>query len=284
MRARVVLTALVLVAPLTACAGSGSGTAGPSAPPALAYAMPPGGAVTYLQSDTVEMVIDMGGQLANVTVEMGSTLDMTFSGGGDALEVTATFREFELSATNPLAGTQRADESQIDGPLVFTIDRTGAGTLVSAPQLGEIVSTGLSPASMAAGFFPRLPARAVSAGEMWTDTVSIDAVEDYGTTRGRTVYDFHAVGDTVVDGRTYLKVAFTSFDERVAQSQQMGTDIIQDVAGEGVGYYLWDAARNLVVEQSIEGRLEGSMEVSMAPAPLGIDMVVVQHLKLVEGN
>ena len=200
MRARVAVTALVLATPHMACAGSGSGTAGPSGPPALAYAMPPGGTATYVQSDTVEMVIDMGGQLANVTVQMDATLDMTFSGGGDALEVTTNFREFELSATNPLAGTQRADESQIDGPLVFTIDRTGEGTLVSAPELGEIAATGLSPASMAAGFFPRLPARAVTVGEMWTDTVSIDAVEEFGTTEGRTIYDFHAVGDTVVDG------------------------------------------------------------------------------------
>jgi hypothetical protein len=246
--------------------------------------MPPGGTATYLQSDTVEMVIDMGGQMADVTVQMDATLDMTYSGGGDALEVTMAFREFSLSASNPLAGTQRADESQIDGPLVFTIDRTGAGTLVSAPRLGEIAATGLSPASMAAGFFPRLPARAVTAGEMWTDTVSIDAVEDFGTTEGRTVYDFHAVGDTVVAGRTYLKVSFTSFDERLARSQQMGAEIIQDVAGEGVGYYLWDSTRSLVVEQSMEARLQGAMEVSMAPAPLGVDMVVVQHLRLAEGN
>ena len=284
MRSRLALSALVLITPLAACAGSGSGPASPAAPPALAYAMPPGGAATYVQSDTVEMVMDLGGQLMDVTIEMNATMDMTYSGGGDALEVTATFREFDLSASNPMAGTQRADESEIDGPLVFTIDRTGEGTLVTAPQLDDIAAQGLSPASMAAGFFPRLPGRAVTVGEMWTDTVSIDVVEEFGSTEGRAIYDFTAVGDTLVDGRTYLKVTFTSFDERVSNSQQMGADIAQDVAGEGEGYYLWDASRNLIVAQYIEARLGGTMDVSMAPMPLGIDMTVVQHLRLAEGG
>ena len=283
MRPRFFLPALLLVAPVAACAGGG-GPGEMSAPPALAYAVPPGGAATYLQSDTIEMAIDAGGQFIDVTVQMNATLDMAYAGGGDAVEVTTTFREFELSASNPMAGTQRADESEIDGPLVFTIDRTGAGTLVSAPELGEVVATGLSPASMAAGFFPRLPGRAVAAGETWTDTVTVDTRDESGTTRGTTIYDFTAVGDTVVDGRTYLKVTFTTFDERVAETQQMGAEIVQDVAGDGDGFYLWDATRNLVVQQFIEARLQGAMEVSMAPVPLGVDMTVVQHLRLAEGG
>lgn len=283
MRRRSFLPALLLVAPVAACAGGG-GPGEMSAPPALAYAVPPGGAATYLQSDTIEMAIDAGGQFIDVTVQMNATLDMAYAGGGDALEVTTTFREFELSASNPMAGTQRADESEIDGPLVFTIDRRGAGTLVSAPELGEVAATGLSPASMAAGFFPRLPGRAVAAGETWTDTVKVDTEDESGTTRGSTIYDFTAVGDTVVDGRTYLKVTFTSFDERIAETQQMGTEIVQDVAGDGEGFYLWDASRSLIVQQYIEARLEGAMEVSMAPVPLGVDMTVVQHLRLAEGG
>lgn len=284
MRFRALASTLLLVAPLAACA-SGSAAPGEMAPaPALAYAVPPGSAATYLQGDTVEMEIDMGGQMMDVTVAALATLDLAFAGAADAIEVTATYRDFEIVASNPMAGTQRGDESEIDGPIVFTIDRTGAGTLVSGPEIGGVAAQAVSPGAMAASFFPRLPGRAVTAGESWTDTVSIRTEEEAGTNEGTTVYAFTAVGDTVVAGRSLLKVTFVSDDERTSSMSQMGADITQDVAGQGEGFYLWDAGRNLVVEQHMEARMRGTMEVSMAPMPLGLDMVVVQHLKLAEGG
>lgn len=276
------LLSLLLLAPVAACAG-GSGPGDMPSPPALAYALPPGAAATYLQGDTVRMELDMGGQVLDVTVDMVSTLDLVYAPAGDGLEVTATYRDLDISATNPMAGTQRGDESQVGGPIVFTIDRTGAGTLVSAPELEGVVGQAVSPGTMAAGFFPRLPGRAVSVGETWADTVTVDDTDDMGSIEGTAIYLFTAVGDTVVDGRTLLKVTFTSEEERLQQSSEGGTDITQDVVGNGVGWYLWDASRNLVVEQSQESRLRGTMEVSVAPMPLGLDMTVVQHLRLVGG-
>jgi hypothetical protein len=284
MRFRALASTALFVAPLAACAG---GTATPgdmAAPPALAYAVPPGSAATYVQGDTVQMEMDMGGQMMDVTVAMSATLDLAFSGSGDAVEVTATYREFDITASNPMAGTQSGDESEIDGPIVFTIDRKGAGTLVSGPRIEGVAAQAVSPGAMAAGFFPRLPGRAVAAGESWTDTVTIRTQEEGGTNEGTTVYAFTAVGDTLIGGRTLLKVTFTSDDERTSLMSQMGADITQDVAGPGDGFYLWDASRNLVVEQYIEARLRGTMEVSIAPMPFGLDMVVVQHLKLAEGG
>lgn len=284
MRFRVLFSTALVVAPLAACAG---GTASPgemASPPALAYSVPPGNAATYIQGDTVEMEMDMGGQMLDVTVAMSATLDLAYAGAADAIEVTATYRDFDLTASNPMAGTQRGDESEIDGPIVFTIDRMGAGTLVSAPTVQGVAAQAVSPGAMAAGFFPRLPGRAVTMGETWTDTVSISTQEDAGTNEGTTVYVFTAVGDTVVAGRSLLKVSFTSDDERTSLMSQQGADIRQDVSGSGDGFYLWDAGRNLVVEQYIEARLRGTMEVSVAPMPFGLDMVVVQHLRLAEGG
>lgn len=284
MRFRTLVSSLVLALPLAACAGGGAPAGDMSGPPALAYAVPPGGALTYVQGDTVEMAIDAGGQTMDVTVAMSALLDLAYAGGGDALEVTATYRDFEISATNPLAGSERGDESEIGGPIVFTIDRRGEGTLVSAPEIEGVSAQAVSPASMAAGFFPRLPGRAVVVGESWTDTVTVATDEDIGVSEGTTIYEFTAVGDTAVAEGTFMKVAFTSFDERTTESTMQGAEITQDVAGEGSGWYLWDSARNVVVQQYLEARLRGSMEVSMAPMPLGLDMVVVQHLKLDESG
>lgn len=284
MRLRLLVPTLAFVLPLTACAGGGPSAGATAGPPALAYAIPPGGAVTYLQGDTVDMDIDAGGQRMEVSVQMASVLDLTYAGGGDALEVTATFRDFEISASNPMAGSQRGDESEIDGPVVFTIDRRGEGTLVSAPKVEGVAEQAVSPASMAASFFPRLPGRAVTAGESWTDTVTVVADEASGLSEGTTIYEFTAVGDTMVAGATYLKVSFTSRDQRTTQTMMQGAEIRQDVSGDGSGWYLWDSSRNLVVQQYVEARLLGTMDVSMAPMPLGLDMVVVQHLRLDEGG
>ncbi len=284
MRFRPLVPTLALALPLAACAGGGSSAADMAGPPALAYAVPPGGAVTYLQGDTVDMEIDAGGQTMEVSVAMSAVLDLAYAGGGDAVEVTASYREFDIAASNPLAGSQRGDESEIGGPIVFSIDRRGVGTLVSAPEIQGVSAQAVSPATMAASFFPRLPGRAVTVGEMWTDTVTIATDEDAGTSEGTTIYDFTVVGDTTVAGGTYLKVAFTSYDERVTETMQDGAEIRQDVAGEGSGWYLWDSSRNLVVQQYVEARLRGSMDVSMAPVPLGLDMVVVQHIVLDDGG
>lgn len=284
MRSRSLVATLVLIAPLAACAGGGGSPGAMAGPPALAYAMPPGGAVTYIQGDTVEMEIDAGGQILDVAVEMSALLDLAYAGAGDALEVSIDFRDFEISASNPMAGSQRGDESEIDGPVVFTMDRRGVGALVSGPEVDGVAAQAVSPQTMAASFFPRLPGRAVTAGEMWTDTVTLEVQEEVGSTEGTTIYEFTAVGDSVVDGSTYLKVAFTTHDERVSESTQDGTQISQDVEGDGAGWYLWDSSRSLVVQQFMQARLRGTMEVSMAPVPLGLDMVVVQHLRLDDGS
>lgn len=284
MRSRSVVATLALVLPLAACAGGGASPGSMSGPPALAYAPPPEGAVTYLQGDTVEMEIDAGGQMLDVTVAMSSVLDVAYAGGGDDIEVTVDFREFEIDASNPMVGSQRGDESEIDGPVVFTMDRRGEGTVVSAPSVAGVAAQAVSPQTMAVSFFPRLPGRAVAAGEMWADTVTLAVDEDAGSTEGTTVYEFTAVGDTVVGGSSYLKVSFTSHDERTQETVQDGARITQDVEGNGTGWYLWDSTRSLVVEQFLQARLRGVMEVSMAPVPLGLDMVVVQHMKLDDGG
>ncbi len=266
---------------LAGCA-TGSGTSGGGDGPALAHAPAPGTTVTYQEGDTVRMAIDAGGEVVDVTVAMAAVLDVGFDGTGDDLRVTIDFREFEIDASNPIVGSQRGDHSLIEGPLVLAMDRTGAGTVVSAPTVDGVVAQAVSPQMMATSFFPRLPGRVVAVGEEWTDTVTLAVGEEEGMTRGTTVYHFTAVGDTLIGNANYLKVTFTSRDERVSEVAQDGAAITQDVAGEGSGWYLWDSARGLVVQHFLEARLRGTMEVSMVPVPLGLDMAVVQHLRLDE--
>jgi hypothetical protein len=269
---------LTLLLPFAVACATGSGGSPEAA--ALAYTGLDGTSATYVKGDTVEIEIDAGGQFLEVSVDSYEVLDLDFADAAGGVQVTATYRELDVAATNPMMGTQRADEEEVEGPVVWTLSPRGQGTLVAAPEIGGTAAQVVSPTTMAGAFFLPLPGRAVQPGESWSDTVRVSGEEAMGEFDVETIYTFTAAGDTVVDGRTLRRVDFVTEDDRVSTSVQAGTEIAQDVGGEGEGWFLWDSARRLVVEQYWEGRLQGSMEVPMAPMPLAMDMTVVSHMRL----
>lgn len=277
------LAAALLILPFAAACASGS-AGGPAPDAALAYSGLSGGTATYVQGDTVEIQIDAGGQFLEVSVESFQVMDLAFADAPEGVEVTATIRELDVAASNPMAGTQRADESEIDGPIVWTLTPDGEGTLVRAPEIGGTAAQVVSPTAIAGTFFLPLPGRPVQPGDTWVDTVSVSGEEAVGEFDAETIYSFTAAGDTVVDGRPLTRVNFLTEDERLSTSVQAGTEVTQDVGGDGEGWYLWDPARNLVVAQYWEGRLRGTMTVPMAPMPLGMDMTVVTQVRLDPGG
>lgn len=262
---------LLLPLPVLAACGGGAPPAEPPAPPALAYELPPVPTATYVQGDTAVVQVDAGGQMIDVTVASRTTMSMAFEPTPEgAIRVTATIEELDARATNPMAPAQTADESEVSGPVVFTLSRTGEGTLVSAPEIGEAARTFVSPGVMAATFFPRLPARAVRPGDTWTDTISV-ATDEEGTSMNATsIVTYTARGDTVVDGRSLLLVAMTGEDERRVEGNMQGMDMLQEAAGTSDGWFLWDAARRLPVEVVYTTDSTGTMEVTAAPFPLGL--------------
>lgn len=263
---------LLVLLPLPVLAACGGGApAEPPAPPALAYGVPDVPTATYVQGDTAVVQVDAGGQMIDVTVASRATMSMVFEPAADgAVRVTATIDELDARATNPMAPAQTTDESEISGPIVFTLSRRGEGTLVGAPDIGDAARTFISPGVMAATFFPRLPARAVGPGDTWTDTITV-ATDEEGTAMDATsIITYTARGDTVVDGRSLLLVTMTGEDERRVEGNMQGMDMLQEAAGTSEGYFLWDAARRLPVEVVYTTDSTGTMEVTAAPFPLGL--------------
>ncbi|MGD2068844.1 MAG: hypothetical protein PVI57_09260 [Gemmatimonadota bacterium] len=267
----------VLAAGLAACGGP----AEPPGPPRLAYEVPTQPYAVYVQGDTAEVAVDAGGQMVDVTVASSATWEMSFELTADgAVQVTTRVTDFDASATNPMGPTQRIDEGAIDGDLVFNLSPTGVGTLVTAPDLSEEARNFVSPNAIAATFFPRLPARAVTAGDTWTDTVRIDAEEGESSIESTSVVSYTAVGDTTVMGANYLLVRFTSEDERYIEGTQMGMDMSQEIVGSSEGWFLWDPARKLPTEILVNSEGDGTMEVSAAPFPLSLQADNVTHIRL----
>jgi hypothetical protein len=272
MRARSTLT----VASLTVLAACGGGTASPAG---LAYALPTPTSVTYVRGDTVNMDIDAGGQAMQARAAGRATMDAAFSRAAGGVQVSLTLTDLDGRVSTPMS-SMSADESGVEGPLVFTLDRSGSVTVTSVPELTDDASQIFQPLEWAHGFFPRLSGGAAGVGDQWTDTVTFEGAQGPGQVKSVTVLTYTVAGDTVVGGRSLLKLDVAGTSEVTTSGVITGMDYSQTVKGASEGWVLFDMGRSLMVERYSDGDLRGSMDVSAAPFPLGIRLRTRSWVKL----
>jgi hypothetical protein len=276
MRSRLPSLALACMT-LAAC-----GPGGPPSPPGLAYGLPTKTAVTYAAEARADIDIDAEGQSMQAQGSSSMTLDVAFAESSDGLGVTMEVREFQATQSNPM-GSQSADEEGIEGPVVFTLDRTGEATLVAEPVMTGTTDQFFQPLELAYGFFPKLPGRAADVGESWTDTVSYEGTPADGKIKVTSVLEYTMVGDTVIGGSSLLKISFEGTVQQVASGQITGMDFSQNLSGTTSGWHLWDSNRRLLVQSHAEGDLRGSMEVAAAPFPLTVRVRQQEDVHLQDG-
>ena len=265
-----VAASAILLFGLSAC--SGPGTVSPSG--GLMYTVPATSSVVYVAESTQDIAIDAGpmGSM-NMAANSDAELAMTFATGTDGVQVTTTFQKVSASMSQPMGGTQSASESDIDGQLVFTLDKTGKGTLVSAPAVKGAAEQLISPTTFVYEFFPRLPGGAAAPGDMWTDTIQYEISMEQGDVSSKSVMTYTLVGDTVVDGLTLVHVTYEGDAEAVGSGMTEGVEVIQTFAGDVTGMFLWDPARSLMVYSESSQDLDGTVEVpgaGMPPMPMTI--------------
>jgi len=267
----------VLPLTLAACGG------GPASPPGLAYGVPDPASVTYLSGDTARMDIDAGGQSMQARVMSSATFATAFSRGEDGVRVSMTVSDLDARMSNPAGPPASADESGIEGPLVFTLDRKGAATVVSEPKVNQSAQQFFQPILLAQTFFPRLPGRGVSSGERWTDTIHAEGAQGEGSINSVSIVTYTAAGDTVIDGRSLVRITLEGTTDQTASGLIAGMDFSQTASGNMSGWVLWDMRRGLMVESYTDSEARGSMDVSAAPFPLGIRVRQQSRVKLQEG-
>jgi len=240
-------------------------------------------AVTYLTGDTTIMDIDAGGQAMQAAVNQSTTLGATFARAAEGVRVTLEVKDLTASVVNPM-GTTAGDESGITGPLVMNLDRRGIVTVVSQPQVSEAASGFFQPLSLAHSFFPRLPGRAAAVGESWTDTIRFEGPQGPGKVSSTAVMTYTVEGDSLLDGRSLVKIAMKGNAESTAGGVITGMDFTQSLAATLTGWILWDQGRKLMVESYSDADGRGTMEVSAAPFPLGVRMKSQSRVKLQPGT
>ncbi len=271
-RAAAAIAAIASIS-LGACGG------GPPGPPGLAFRLPDPVVVTYVMADTALMDIDAEGQFMQATMASAVTLGTTFARGPEGVQATFEVKDLAATVGNPM-GSQSADESGITGPLVVSYDRRGAATVVSQPHLTETASQFYQPLSVAHGIFPRLPGRAAALGDSWTDTIRYEGTQGSGSVNALSVITYAVAGDTMVDGRSLVKITMKGTSESSARGVITGMDFSQAVTGSVDGWVLWDQQRGFMVESYADSDARGTMEVSAAPFPLGLRVKTQSRVKL----
>ena len=262
----------ILLLPLAlAVACGGPPPPSPPPPPVLAYAPDDTVRVLYRQGDTTRVDIDAAGQSVQMDVASSASLATTFAPPATGpLTVTVEIRDFSARATNPLGAPRVASPEDVSGALVFTLDRRGHAVVESRPDVRGVAADFVSAESLAATLFPLLPGGPVTAGATWEDTVRVVTEGPSGTVTSTAALTFTVAGDTVVAGAPLLLVRVRGRDERVIEGSQGGIDIVQNLQGESQGHFLWDTARELVVESVYGSELRGSMDVSLSTVPLSV--------------
>jgi len=270
MRAASVSAAFLVLPLMAACAGGpGGGSGGPAA---LAFQVPQQTTAAWVQADTAVISVDAGGQMIDIQALSRAVVDMSFAPAEAGVQVTATWRELEATVSNPMGPAERMDIDDVEGSLVFTLDRRGAATMVSAPTLKGNAANMMASSETVHGFFPRLPGTPPTAGMTWTDTIAFEADEAAGPIVARTIMTYTVAGDTVVAGRTLLKVDMAGDASHTQEGVTSGMSFVQDMAGTLRGYFLWDMGAGMLHSQVTFSELTGTMDVDAVPFPLDVSM------------
>lgn len=275
------VASIALLWGLSACAGPGA--VGPSG--GLMYQVPEAPTVTYLTGDTSNVDIDAGPMGSLRMRGTGTaTLAMTFRRSAGGVQVTATFQELNARLSQPMGGAQTADEEDLEGPLVFTMDAQGHTTLVSLPKMKGQAAELAGPHAIAYQFFPLLPGGSVDPGATWTDTIHYEAEAGSGESTTTAVMTYTLQGDTVANGVALLKIGMAGTADVVAFGVTEGMEVTQVFSGHITGTALWDPVRSLYVGGYSESDMAGTVEVpaaGMPPMPLTVS--ARSHVKLQGG-
>ncbi len=262
---------------LAACGGGGPSPAG------LAYELPDPATVTYVAGDTADMDIDVGGQGMQANTASSMTFETAFSRSEDGVQVWLGVQELDVRQSTPL-GMVSADDSGIDGPLVFSLDRRGNVTVVSLPDVSGDATQFFQPLAIAHSIFPGLPGGPASVGDSWIDTVRFQGEQNGGNVSSLSVLTYTLVGDTVAGERSLVRIDFEGTSEVAATGVMQGSEFTQNVTGDLTGWVLWDPQRNLLVETHNAAQARGSMEISQSPYPLGLRVRQRGVVRLLEGG
>jgi len=258
------LPAMVLVPALasTLAVAAGCGRfGGPSPTGTLSYGFPSPPTAVYGIADTALVTVTTPAGKLESAGGYALTLDLGFERDPAGVRVRGIVDGIEGSLWNP--GEPSSRPRALGHPAAthdFVIDRRGVVEVRSFPTLSGPAALLFSFAGHAHDLFPRLPDSVVDPGATWPDTVRwhIDVPEAEVTYRATVTHTL--VGDTIVNGRTLLRIATDGTLDTVTVTGVPGAATFRVLKGPVSGIVLWDPERGLVASAEYERDLTGTLE------------------------
>lgn len=258
--------AVAATAGLTACGGASTG-GGPSPDGMLMMRMPSAPTAQVTRSDTSVVSVDTGVMgTMEMNVEDLGTIDLEFADAGGTVQVTATYSEFVGKMSNPMAGDINVNESDIGGQLVFTLDDRAHATVQQGFDVKMEAAQMVGSKTLAYDLFPRFPRGAMGMGQTWVDTVEVEEAGDFTATTS-TITTYVVQGDTMVDGRSLVKLNTTSEIALSTIGENQGMSMSQNLSGTATGWILWDRSASMTYMSFSESDMNGMVSVDMAGVP-----------------
>lgn len=268
---------------LTGCAGVGL-RAEPVEPAVLAYEVPEPNAVAYQFGDTARFAIEAGPMgTMMVTGTQEGMAEVIFREAGNGVDAEVRFPELAAAFSVPQQGAQRADASDIQGPVGLHVGPGGRVTVTDTPTIGRDLAAIVGVESLVRPLFVSLPARSVGPGDSWVDTVRTAESTGETTSTGTSVITTTLVRDTLVDGRTLLLLRTVAENDLEVAGLSGGVEIQQLLAGTTRGTVLWDPERHLLVAREEQGELSGTLEMpEMGMAGLPVRGTIRRSVRLAQ--
>jgi len=242
------------------------GCAGPGDPPLadpMAYGMPsPEGATFYYElADTLAVAMEVPVGTMEGTVATTARVGLAFQADPGGVRVTGTVDSFAGTMTSAMMEPESGGLGDVAGTLEVVVGGQGVEDLVSFPKVrGSMAQTSPFPL-LAFLLFPRLPEGEIEGRETWVDTATVSGDTGEMTTLTRMVSTYTLAGNTVVDGRTLVRIEVAG-ETTVENDIGLGAMMVeQKLEGSSSGFFLWDPERGLVTYAEYEQELEGTATV-----------------------
>ena len=266
----------LLLAAATACARPAEpAPAGP-----LGYGLPSPPNAVYTVADTLTVEMHRPGGNLKMAARYAMTVDLSFRQDPAGIRVTGIAEDFEGSMSNLLQPDRFSDLGYLGKTIEFTLNRRGVRRVASYPELSGRPAELFSFGGLPYDIFPPLPGEEMEAFGSWVDTVVWHTDSEALERTFTGVYAYTLSGDTVVDGRALVRVAFTG---EIETDDALGRPLRltwHDVKGPVTGFLLWDPDRRLVAYQQYERTLEGTVTPPDRPST-GTTLAGVVRIRLV---
>ena len=207
-----------------------------------------------------------------MTQVSSATVALAFAADPGGVRVTGTVSDYSAGMSSAMAGDMDMGGDGLSGDIEFVIGPWGDVEMISTPE----VTGGALPGAATFQFnapdlFPRFPGRPLEPGDTWADTMTAsedleEVAEVSGVGESTTVYTYTLVGDTVFAGLTLHKITISGVGtSRVSATEpEAGGEVSNNMTSTLDGFYLWDAARGLVVLADLVRTVDGTMSMGGA--------------------